>query len=247
MAADAVPSPSAALPHVPVRDRVVVVAGATGELGASLVRTLRQHGARVALAVRKPWQVAKMIETYGNDRLLVSSVPAGDAEACAGFVKGATDALGPIDALFCANGAFRGNPIGRDPNDELDELLEANLRTGAALARAVVGPMKRRRTGSLVFVGSAGVGGPGAGLVNYLASKAALHEWVRALADDVRDTGVRVGAVLPTTIDTSANRAAMPTADRSGWLSLDAVASAMLEVAFGQPGPGPLYPVPVRG
>jgi NAD(P)-dependent dehydrogenase (short-subunit alcohol dehydrogenase family) len=228
-----------------LNDKVVVVGGATGEVGGALVRELRAHGARVGVAVRRAWQVQKVGAAFGNDGILAGCVPTIDGEAAAGFVKGVRDALGPIDALLCANGAFRGTDVGQDAANELQDLLDANLLAGATLARAVVGPMRRRRTGSLVFVGSSGVGA--AGPANYLASKAALHEWVRSLAVQLEGSGVRAAAVLPGTIDTEANRAAMPDADRSAWLPIAAVVQAILAAAFAPPGPGPLYPlIPAR-
>jgi len=229
--------------------KVAMLQGATGELGAAVVRQLRASGASTALAVRRPWQVDKTIETFGSARMLVGCVPTGDGEAAAGFVKGAIDALGPIDALFCCNGAFRGGAIGKDGGDDLRDLLDANLMAGATLARAVVGPMRRRRTGSLVFVGSAAVARAGAGMANYVASKAALHEWVRVLAVELQDSGVRAAALLPETIDTQKNRAAMPAADHSAWQPLELVARALIELAFAPAaaGPGPLYPVPRSG
>lgn len=224
-------------------DKVVLLAGATGALGSVLVEHLHAGGARLGIAVRRPQQVAQVQAALPRDRVLVGCVGAQDGEAAAGFVKGVGDALGPIDAYLCASGAFRHGPVGRDPAAELSELLEANLLGPRNLARAVVAPMLRRRTGSMVFVGAAAVGGPGGeGMVNYLASKAALHEWVRALAAELRPGGVRVAAVLPTVIDTPANRAAMPTADRAAWQQPQQVVELMLRCAFGSPpGAGPLY------
>lgn len=228
-----------------VTGKVILLAGATGQLGSALARNLHARGARLGIAVRRPHEVAKVSQALSRERVLVGCVPAQDSEAAAGFAKGVTDALGPIDAMLCAAGAFRQGPIGRDPATELADLLEANLLTPRNLARAVVAPMLRRRAGSLVFVGAAAVGGPGGkGMVNYLASKAALHEWVRALAVEVEDQGVRVAAVLPTIIDTPANRAAMPAADTSKWQSLQQVIDKMVQCAFGEPGDeGPLYRV----
>lgn len=228
-----------------VTGKVILLAGATGQLGSALARHLLDRGARLGIAVRKPYEVDKVAQSLGRERVLVGAVGAQDGEAAAGFCKGVKDALGPIDAFLCTAGMFRAGPVGRDPAPELAELLEANLLTPRNLARAVVPPMLRRRTGSLVFVGAAAVGGPaGEGMVNYLASKAALHEWVRALAAEVRDQGLRVAAVLPTVIDTPANRAAMPEADVSKWQRVEQVIARMVECAFGQPaGDGPLYRV----
>lgn len=227
--------------------KTVLVGGATGAVGGTLVATLLQRGARVAAAVRRPRQVHDLTGRFGTAGMLVGCVPARDAEAAAGLVKGATDALGPIDALIGTAGAFAADPLGGEDTGQLERLLEANLLAGVTLARAVVPPMKRRRTGALVFTGSAAVGSGGARMAHYLASKAALHEWVRALAQELAGTGVRVGAVLPTTIDTEANRAAMPDADRSQWQSPAEVVEALLQVALGEPdGSGPLYRLPPR-
>jgi NAD(P)-dependent dehydrogenase (short-subunit alcohol dehydrogenase family) len=223
--------------------KVVVLSGATGAVGGALARRLHAGGARLGIAVRRPWQVAKVTEALGEQGVLVGCVPSADAEAAAGFAKGVIDALGPIDALLCAAGAFSAAPFGKEDSGALRGLLEANFVTPATLARAVVGPMRRRRSGRMVFFGAGAVGGPGgAGMSAYLASKAALHELVRVLSAELRDSGVTAAAVLPGVIDTAANRAAMPEADRSGWQDVDAVVDLALRCALGEPpGPGPLY------
>lgn len=229
-----------------LRNEVVVLGGATGALGGAFARFVLEHGGSVAAAVRKPRQVQSVTEALGRERVLVGLVPPGDGEAAAGFAKGAKDALGPVTAMVAAAGSWSGAPVGKDPAGELQQLLEANLLSGANLARAVVGSLRRRKAGSLVFVGSAAVGaptGPGAP-ANYLASKAALHEYVRALAADLAGTGVRVAALLPGTIDTPQNREAMPDVDRSRWLPLPRVVEALAGLAFGPvPAGGPLLPL----
>ena len=80
-------------------------------------------------------------------------------------------------------------------------------------------------------------------MANYRASKAALHEGVRARALELVGTGVRAAAIVPGTIDTETNRKAMPDADASQWLPLDVVAHAMFAAAFAPNGAGPFYPV----
>jgi NAD(P)-dependent dehydrogenase (short-subunit alcohol dehydrogenase family) len=227
--------------------KAIVVGGSTGALGGAIVKLALASGARVAAAVRKPWQVDKVKAEHPGATLLVGCVPDTDGEAAAGFAKGANDALGGIDALLCCNGAFAANPIGRDPAGELQELMTANVLSVANLARGAVGLMKRKKRGAIVCVGSAAVGGGGAHLANYLASKAALHEWVRALATELDGTGVRACAIVPGTIDTERNRRAMPDADPSKWLPLEIVARAMFAAAFAPQGSGPMFPVGKEG
>jgi short-subunit dehydrogenase len=232
-------------------DRVTLLAGATGAVGGAFSRHLVQHGGRLGLAVRKPWQVEPLRAEFAGKRVLIGCVPTGDSEAAAGFVKGVTDALGPIDAFVAATGLFAAGVVGKDPADQLADLLQANLHAATGLARAVLAPMRRRQAGRLVFVGSAAVGTAEApGMANYLASKAALHEWVRALNCELtaEGSGVRAAAILPGIIDTEANRKAMPAADRGQWHPIAAVVEALAVCAFGKPrGPGPLYPLPFPG
>lgn len=229
-----------------LRHQVVLLAGATGAVGKAFASSVLQRGGKVAAAVRRPWQVASLQESLGRDRVLVGCVGPQDGEAAAGFVKGVKDALGPITAYVCTAGHWSGTTVGRDSAGALQELLEANLLTGANLARAVIGALRRQKAGTMTFVGSAAVGSAGA-TANYLASKAALHEYVRALATDLAGSGVRAGAVLPPTIDTAANREAMPDADRSQWISVERVVDALAQHAFGPELPGgPLYPLRIR-
>lgn len=229
----------------PVKGKVVLLTGATGAVGGAVARSLLERGARVALAARQSWQVAKLYDSFGRDRVLCGYVATNDSEAAAGFVKGATDALGPIDALIAANGAFAASAAGKDKAGELQSLLDANLLAGTNLARALVGRMQQRRAGRMVFIGSDAVGHGGVGMTNYVTSKAALHEYVRALATELRTCPVRAVALVPGTIDTEANRAAMPSADRTAWAPLESVVAALLHLAFAPlpPDSGPLYPM----
>lgn len=215
--------------------KVVLLAGVTGQLGTAFARAVLRDGGKVAATVRREWQVAKVrdelaADADGGDRLLVGVVGPQDPEAAAGFVKGAGDALGPVDAFVCAAGAFRDTDVGSEPAGELRELVEANLLAGATLARAVLPGMRRRGRGTITFVGSAAVGGETGLSPNYLASKAAVHEYVRALAVALRGCGVHAAAIVPGTLDTAAKVAA----------AVDALVARALGP---QAGGGPLFPL----
>ena len=235
---------------VELEDQVVLLGGATGELGGAFARHVLDRGARLAVPVRRQWQVEKVGQALGSDGVLVGVVGAQDGEAAAGFVKGVDDALGPITAMVCAAGMFAARQVGEDPAGELQQLVEANLLAGATLARVVLPGMRRRGRGSLTFVGSAAVGADAPLSANYLASKAALHEYVRALARSLQGSGVRATAIVPGTLDTPANRAAMPDADRSQWIPIERAVAALAACAFDEGAEGGawqqggLYPVP---
>ncbi len=221
----------------PFRQRHVLVQGATGAVGAAVVRALAAQGARVSVAVRRRWQVARVeallreAGVAGQDQL-VAVVDSEDAEAAAGLVKGGEDALGPLAAFVSAAGAFAMAPLGEEPSAQAGELWRANFASVHTLARAVVIPMRRRRAGALVFTGAAVVlGTPPAKLALYAASKAALHAYAASLRAELHPHGVRVSVVAPSVIDTAANREAMPDADRAGWVSADTVAACLVAAA----------------
>jgi len=228
-------------------NHVVLLAGATGELGGAFARLVLERGGKVAAAVRKHWQIDAVRNGLGSERVLVGLVGSTDGEAAAGFVKGACDALGPITAYVSAAGSYRAVPVGKEPANELQELLEANLLSSANLARAAIARL-RQRQGSMTFVGSLAAMATesltGAPAVHYLASKAALHAYVCALAAQERKNGLRIAAILPGTIATVANQKAMPQADASQWISLETVCAAIASHAFGTTSPGaPLLPL----
>lgn len=166
------------------RGHVVVITGATGRLGSALARAVLANGGKVAAAVRKPWQVAKLREQLGSADVLVGLVPSLDPEAAAGFAKGASDALGPVTAFVGVAGTFAPRAAGREPGNDLAEQLEANLLANATLARALLPGLRRRHRGRLVFVG-AGPACLAAGSASFVAAKEAVHGYVRALAADL--------------------------------------------------------------
>ena len=226
--------------------RTLLVSGATGAVGGELLRASLAAGASVGIAVRRQWQVQQLTKALPRATTLVGLVPTHDGEAAAGFVKGVEDSLGPIEALVSAAGGFLAAPAGDDRTGDAAQLFDANLFTAMTLVRAVLQPMRARGRGSVVLTGArVATGEPPPGMSLYYASKAALHAWARALANELEPSGLRVAVVAPGTIDTEANRAAMPAADRSTWLAPAAVAAALLEAMAGRlPGQGPLYALP---
>jgi short-subunit dehydrogenase len=227
-----------------LHDRVVLLSGVTGAVGSALAAELLAHGARLGIAVRRAWQVERVAATLRREQALVGVVASDDAEAAAGFVKGVEDSLGPIAAMISTAGAFTCGPVAASPADQLEQMLAANLVSVTTLARAVVPPMRRRRTGALVCTGALVAEDPPSGIASYVAAKAALHAWMRALARELTQDGIHVAVVAPATIDTEANRRAMPDADRSRWVPVARVVEALLGAATGPTnGPDPLIPL----
>jgi len=107
-------------------------------------------------------------------------------------------------------------------------MLAANLAPAHTLLRAALPALARGGGGAFVEIASTAASGPQPGQASYAAAKAAVLSLVLSSAEEVRGQGVRVNAVLPGTMDTEANRAAMPSADRAGWVSTAEVAEAVL-------------------
>lgn len=179
-------------------DTVVLLAGADTEVGAVIARAVLLAGGKVAAAVTREWQVAKVREQLLADNvepasLLVGLVAARDAEAAAGFVKGATDALGPISHVAGASVEQRLGKATREPAGDLDELLERNLHTNATLARAALPSMRRRKSGALVFARQPEQ--PGSCSTTCMTSLAAMGAFADALRSDVQSASIRIDSV----------------------------------------------------
>ena len=136
----------------------------------------------------------------------------------------------PAIAALVAGGWRGGKPLHEEEGDEVwRAMMDANLETVHRSLRALLPPMVARKHGSIVAIGSRAAVDPAssAKAAAYAASKAATVALVQAVAAEVREHGVRVNAVLPSTMDTPANRAAMPNADPARWVSLPSAAGVV--------------------
>jgi NAD(P)-dependent dehydrogenase (short-subunit alcohol dehydrogenase family) len=234
---------------VPTAPRGVIVTGGTGALGRALVLHLLSLGARVAVPYRDvaAWRALQQTSRAGA-MLVGHEADLGTADGARVFVDLAASALGTLDGLALVAGGWAGGaPFEQTPPDDWTRMLEQNLATVAHVSRAAL-PYLLANGGSVVAVGSRAAETGGAGMAAYAVSKLAVHALVRVLALENRDRGVRVNAVLPGTIDTPANRRAMPDADRSSWTPPEAIARtiAFLLSPDSSPVTGALVPVDGR-
>jgi NAD(P)-dependent dehydrogenase (short-subunit alcohol dehydrogenase family) len=226
--------------------RGVIVTGGTGALGRAVVLRLLARGARVAVPYRdeKDWHALQ--ETAGAGAALFgAAAELADARRAGAFVDEAARAMGVLDGVALAAGGWAGGKrFDEAPEDEWPRMLATNLGTVAHVCRAAL-PHLRKQGGAIVAVGARAAEAGGAGMAAYAVSKVAVHALVRVLALENRDLGVRVNAVLPGTIDTPANRRAMPDADPSKWTSPSAIAGvvAFLLSPESAPTTGALVPV----
>ena len=138
----------------------------------------------------------------------------------------AAERLGGLDALVNVAGTFRWETVESGSSDTWDLLYNVNLRTAVNASRAALPILKSG--GRIVNIGAAGAIKAGAGMGAYAASKAGVAKLTEALAEEVKDRGITVNAVLPSIIDTPANRADMPTAQFDRWVKAEQVADLII-------------------
>ncbi|HEY3439400.1 MAG TPA: SDR family NAD(P)-dependent oxidoreductase [Paludibaculum sp.] len=204
--------------------KTVLVTGASGALGEEVCLAFQAAGAFVAGAARHAAQLQHCDLAITADL----SAPAGAVDAVA-----ATLAARPtLDAVVHLMGGFAAGGSAQDTPIEIwDRMMDLNARAAFSLFRAALPPMVAQRRGRLIAIGSrAGVTTP-AGLSAYAASKAALHALVQVIAAENVHTGVTANVVMPSTIDTAVNRAAMPDADPARWVSPQSIAGLLVWLA----------------
>jgi NAD(P)-dependent dehydrogenase (short-subunit alcohol dehydrogenase family) len=226
--------------------RGVIVAGGTGALGRAIVEALLAGGARVAVPYTHAAGWDKLRAALGKDASIFGGkADLADLDATRAFVDEAVAFLGVLDGVAIASGAWSGGAtLERAPADEWDRMMTTNLATVHAVCGAAL-PHLLKQGGSVVTVGSKAAETGGAEAAAYAVSKAAVHALTRVLALENRDRGVRFNCVLPLTIDTPANRKAMPNADHSKWTPPAAIAAviAFLLSPASAPVTGALVPV----
>jgi NAD(P)-dependent dehydrogenase (short-subunit alcohol dehydrogenase family) len=164
-------------------------------------------------------------------------------------VRGIAGKIRSADAWIHCAGGFRWAKAEDVRDEDIDFLIDANLKSALLLARELVPAMKERGFGRIVLVSTrATLQPPGAGMGAYAATKAGLNQLVLSLAEEVRAQDINVNAVMPTVIDTPANRKDMPGADFSAWVTPAQLAEIVfgLTQEWGKPIHGALIPVAGR-
>jgi NAD(P)-dependent dehydrogenase (short-subunit alcohol dehydrogenase family) len=206
--------------------KVVAVTGGFGQLGLAVVQAALEAGAHVAALGRSASPAE--VEAIGS-ALAISGADLADPEVAARALDEVVAKLGRLDALVNVAGAFRSEKLAEGSVDTWDLLYRVNLRTAVSASHAALPHLLRSGGGRIVNVGAgAAAAKAAAGMGAYTASKAGVAKLTEALADELKDRGITVNAVLPSTIDTPANRADMPKADFSRWVAPRDIASVIV-------------------
>lgn len=209
----------------------VLITGAAGALGRSVVERFLDGGDRVLAVDANEEALAELTPLAPSDALSVRRVDLADSAEVARLFDEAESASGVPRAVVHLVGGFRWARFADCSDADWNYLVKLNLETTFRVFRECARRFERAGGGSVVAVsapaallGEAGVGG-------YAAAKAGVLRMVESLAREMAPFGGRANAVLPGTMDTPANRAAMPNADRSGWVPVESVADAIAVLA----------------
>ncbi len=210
---------------------IVIIAGGTGGLGQAISLAFLEEGAKVIVTYRNDEEFRALKDSAGQNASSLEGHPVDvtDEAATAELINGVLAKYGALDVVVNTVGAYAGGVKLWDMTTRVfDQMLALNLRSGYVLARAVMPSMLKARRGSIVNVAAKAALDHGAGAAAYAASKAAAVALMDSLAADARGTGVRVNSILPSIIDTAANRMAMPDADFATWPKPQNIAQVVL-------------------
>jgi NAD(P)-dependent dehydrogenase (short-subunit alcohol dehydrogenase family) len=187
-----------------------------GALGAAVVARLRSEGASVAIVARRSPPQA--------DNIVFGGVDLADPAAAQAAVNAAVQKLGGLYGLINVAGAFRWETLMDGDVATWDLLYSANLKTAVCASKAALPHLIANGDGRIVNIGAASATKAAAGMGAYAASKAGVAKLTEALSEEVKGKGITVNAVLPSIIDTAANRKEMPNAEFSKWVKPAAIA-----------------------
>ena len=211
--------------------KVALVAGGAGGLGRAVSLAFLREGAKVIV----PWYVEAEFEALRSAAAEHAAALEGqrlditDEAAVGRFVADLLARHGQLDAVVNTIGGYAGGiKLWELETRTLETQLSLNLRAGFVLARAVMPVLVRQGHGSLVNVAAKAAFDHAAGAAAYAASKSAALAMIDSLAADAKGTGVRVNSILPSIIDTPANRKAMPGADFDSWPKPEDIANVIL-------------------
>jgi NAD(P)-dependent dehydrogenase (short-subunit alcohol dehydrogenase family) len=226
--------------------RIFAITGASGVLGSAVAKAAAEQGARVALIDFA--SEAKVLKDCGPDALMLGGVDLTDALAASAAVDAVADRFGGLDALINVAGGFKWETLENSLMVGWHRLFLMNVQTAANTSRAAIPYLRRSAAGRIVNIGANGALKASAGMGPYAASKAGVHALTESLAEELKAEGVTVNAVLPSIIDTPANRADMPKADFAAWVSPEDLAAVILFLASEEAGAvtGALLPVTGR-
>jgi NAD(P)-dependent dehydrogenase (short-subunit alcohol dehydrogenase family) len=210
--------------------KIALISGGTGGLGRAVSLSFLHEGATVIATYIIQEEADALRALVGpNQRLELLPLDATDESACQNLVSGIAARHGRLDFLINTIGAYAGGkPLWETDSRTWQLMFKLNVNAGYALLRAAVPVMLEQKSGAIVNIAARAAFDHAAGASAYAASKSASVAMIDCLAQDLKGTNVRANSVLPSIIDTDANRRAMPDADFSKWPKPEEIARVVL-------------------
>lgn len=232
-----------------LKDRVALITGGTGALGRAVVSEFLKEGAKTTCTyiVDKEFKELSSIVGYDKSSILFIKANVTKEEEVAKTIQETLEGFGRIDILVNIVGGFVYAKIADTDEKTWDSMMNVNLKSAFLCSKAVLSHMIKQNYGKIINISSRpalkGVAGIGA----YSASKAGVLNLTETLADEVRDYEINVNTILPSTIDTPANRRDMPDADFSKWVKPEEIARVVVFLASDDSKPISGAAIPVYG
>ena len=226
-----------------LNEKIIAVTGGFGALGRAVGDALQAAGAQVALIDRTPAPAG-----LSSAVLALPDVDLGQVDDARRAMEQIVARFGGLDGLVNVAGGFRYETVEAGSVETWDRLFAINVRTALLASQAALPLLLARGGGRIVNVGANAASQAGLGMGAYAASKSGVARLTEAMAEEFKDRGITVNAVLPSILDTPANRADMPQADPSRWVSPSALAQVIVFLLSdaGAPITGALIPVKGR-
>ncbi len=209
-----------------MQGKIVLITGAKGGLGTDITKAFLAAGATVAGVSRSIQQ-----SDFAGPNFHAYSADLTQPQATRDLVAKVVEKHGRIDVLVHVAGGFAFSKIHETDDETWNKMRDLNLASGFYIAREVLKAMRKGNGGRLIAIGSLAAVEPHAGIGAYVATKSALTALYRTIALENQDKNITANVILPGTMDTPANRAAMPNADPSKWVQPADVAKVALLLA----------------
>lgn len=205
-----------------MQDKVIIVTGAAGALGQQVALTLAAMGARLMLVDlnQPPWD-------GDTDAVSIGNVDLTDPEHAAEVVNQTLEYFGQVDGVVNIAGGFIWQTQSEASLETWDMQYAINVQTTVNMCQALLTPFLEQQQGVIVNVGAAAAAKAAAGMGAYAAAKSGVLRLTEAISAEHKLDGIRANAVLPTILDTPANRDAMPDSDPATWVSTESLAGVI--------------------
>ncbi len=214
-----------------MRGKTIVITGGFGALGRGVAAAAAERGASVAALDIGPTPPAGLAEQLGANALLLGGVDLSSSEGARKAMAAVKAKFGRLDALLNIAGGFQWETIEDGKPESWERMFALNLKTALNACQAALPYLLESGAGRIVNVGAQSALQAASGMGPYAASKSAVHRLTESLAAELKLKGVTVNAVLPSIIDTPANRRDMPKAEFDRWVAPADLAAVMLFLA----------------